>query len=106
MAMTLGEKIKKHREEKGFSLDQLASKTDTSKSYLWELENRTSRKPSGEKINRIAMVLEITTDYLLDEKSGPDEKMVKDAFFRKFNNLDEDSQRRVEDMIDAWGKKD
>ncbi|MDQ6702693.1 MAG: helix-turn-helix domain-containing protein, partial [Pseudomonadota bacterium] len=45
MPSSLGDKIRKHRREKGYSLDKLAKLTDSSKSYLWELENRGTRKP-------------------------------------------------------------
>jgi len=106
MTMTLGEKLRKHRDDKGYSLDQLAKLSNTSKSYLWELENRSERKPSGEKLARIAQFLEITSDYLLDDKAQPDEEMAKTAFFRKFNNLEEDDQKKISDMIDMWRKKD
>ena len=50
MASPLGEKIKNLRIEKGLSLEQLAQMTDSSKSYLWELENREQANPSLEKI--------------------------------------------------------
>jgi transcriptional regulator with XRE-family HTH domain len=39
MPSSLGDKIRKHRREKGYSLEKLAKLTDSSKSYLWELEN-------------------------------------------------------------------
>lgn len=105
MTTSLGEKIKRHRQEKGYSLDKLAELTESSKSYIWELENRDTRKPSGEKLTRIAQALSVTTDYLLDESANPDEKVVREAFFRKFSKLDPDDKKRVEDMIEAWSKK-
>jgi len=37
MTTTLGEKIKRHRQEKEYSLDKLAELTESSKSYIWEL---------------------------------------------------------------------
>ena len=105
MGMSLGEKLKKHRKQKGYSLDRLAEVADTSKSYLWELENRETRKPSGEKLTLIAQALGVTTDYLLDENATPDEDVMKDAFFRRFRKLDPDEQKKIQDIIDAWGKK-
>jgi len=98
-------KIRKHRLEKGYSLDKLAKITDSSKSYLWELENRDTRKPSGEKLTRIAEALSVTTDYLLDESAEPNENVLREAFFRKFNKLDPNDQKKIEQMIDAWRKK-
>jgi transcriptional regulator with XRE-family HTH domain len=105
MPTTLGEKIRHHRKQKGYSLDKLADLTDSSKSYIWELENRDTRKPSGEKLTRIADALSVTTDYLLDETAEPNEAVTKEAFFRKFSKLDPDDRKRIEDIIEAWGKK-
>ena len=106
MTTSLGAKMKRHRQEKGYSLDKLAELTDSSKSYIWELENRDARKPSGEKLTRIAQALEVTTDYLLDESEEPGDAVLKEAFFRKFSKLDPDDQAKINQMIDAWGKKD
>ncbi len=106
MAPTLGEKLKHHRNKKGYSLDKLAKITNSSKSYLWELENRDTRKPSGEKLTKIAQALGVTTDYLLDDRATADEGVLKEAFFRKFNQLEDDDKRKIEQMIDAWGKRD
>src|ERR1700730_107611 len=105
MPSSLGDKIRKHRLEKGYSLDKLAKRTDSSKSYLWELENRDTRKPSGEKLTRVAEALSVTTDYLLDESAEPNENVLREAFFRKFNKLDPNDQKKIEQMIDAWRKK-
>ena len=105
MTRTLGEKIRRHRQEKGYSLDKLAAITGSSKSYIWELENRDTRKPSGEKLTRIAQALSVTTDYLLDESAAPDEKVTREAFFRKFSKLDAEDQKKIEQLIEVWGKK-
>lgn len=105
MATSLGEKLKKHRMELGYSLDELAKRSATSKSYLWELENRDTRKPSAEKLASIAEVLSVTTEYLLDEKASFDDKQIKEAFYRKFNRLEDDDKERIREMIEAWGSK-
>ena len=105
MATSLGEKIRRHRQEKGFSLDKLAELTESSKIYIWELENRDTRKPSAEKLTRIAQALSVTTDYLLDESATPNEEVMKEAFFRKFTKLDIEDQKKIEQMIDVWGKR-
>ena len=106
MTTSLGAKIKRHRKEKGYSLDKLAALTDSSKSYLWELENRDTRRPSGEKLTRIAQALEVTTDYLLDDSEEPGDEVLKEAFFRKFSKLDPEDQQKINQMIDMWGKTD
>ena len=106
MAKLLGEKIRERRKEMGFSLDKLADKTETSKSYIWELENRDTRRPSAEKLTKIAEALEVTIDYLLDNSSTPNEEVIKDAFFRKLKKLDKRDRKKIEQLIDLWGKDD
>lgn len=105
MTTSLGDKLKRHRQEKGYSLDKLAELTDSSKSYLWELENRDTRKPSAEKLTRVAQALGVTTDYLLDDTAAPDDEMRKEAFFRKFSKLTADDQEKITEMIESWGAK-
>lgn len=105
MPASLREKLKELRTKKGYSLDELARLSGASKSYLWELENRDERKPSAEKLIDIARVLDTTTDYLVDDNAAFDDNQVKEAFFRKFNKLDDDTKGRVMDMIDTWSRK-
>lgn len=112
MSELLGKKIQYHRKKKQYSLDKLAKLTESSKSYLWELENpRKSKKPLSptiEKLTKIAKELSITTDYLLNDYLGENEEDLsngrKDAFFRKYDKLGEDDQKRIDEMIDLWGQ--
>jgi transcriptional regulator with XRE-family HTH domain len=105
MPTTLREKLKKLRTDQGYSLDELAKLSGSSKSYLWELENREHRKPSAEKLSDIARVLSVTTEYLLDDNAEFDDSQLKEAFFRKFNRLEDDEKNKIVQMIDLWGKK-
>ncbi len=34
-----------------------------------------------------------------------DDEQIKEAFYRKFNRLDDGDKQRIEEMIEAWGKK-
>ena len=54
MPSPLGDKIRALRKQKKLSLEQLAELTDSSKSYIWELENKDDPKPSADKIGKIA----------------------------------------------------
>ena len=84
MTTTLGDRIRELRKKKGFTLDELAAKAESSKSYIWELENKDPPRPSGEKLALIAAALDVATDYLLgadtEELSTAEDK----AFFRKY----------------------
>jgi transcriptional regulator with XRE-family HTH domain len=102
---SLGNKIRILRKAKELTLEQLAEQTDSSKGYIWELENRDTRKPSAEKLMKIAEVLGVTTEFLLDDsKDSPDDSVMKKAFFRKFEKLGVDDQQRVMKIIEGWGE--
>lgn len=104
MSSRLGEKIHKLRKAKNLTLEQLAEQTDSSKGYIWELENRDTRKPSAEKLMKVAEVLGVTTEFLLDDsKAEPDGGVLQTAFFRKFEKLDEDDQKKLMKIIEDWG---
>lgn len=101
----LKDKLREHRKKLGLSLDELAARTVSSKSYLWELENRADSKPSADKLAKIASVLGVTTEYLLDDEAELNDEQVKEAFYRKFNGLSADDKARISDMINAWSSK-
>jgi len=106
VASRLGDKLRQCRQDKGYSLDKLAEITGSSKSYLWELENRDTRKPSAEKLTTIALSLGVTPDYLLDKgATEPDDEVFKTALFRNFKKLDPDDQKAIQETIERWGKK-
>ena len=106
MANLLGAKIKELRKAKGLTLEQLAEKIGSGKSYIWELENRGVKRPSAEKLTAIALALETSTEFLMDNGvTEPTDEMKKAVFFRKFESLEEDDQQKIQEIIDAWSKK-
>ena len=64
--MTLGENIKLSRKNKGLKQEDLAKRLGVSVMTIRRYENN-SRQPKLETINRIATILEVTTNYLLDD---------------------------------------
>lgn len=64
---TLASRLRKLREDRGLSLDELAAKAKISKTYLWELERDTAgtKKPSADVLLRIAQALSTTLAELL-----------------------------------------
>ncbi len=106
MPNTLGDKIRNLRKAKDLTLEQLAEQTESSKGYIWELENRESKSPSAEKLLKIADVLGVTVEFLLDEsKSDPSDNVKKSAFFRKFEKLSDPDQEKFMKFIEEWGNK-
>lgn len=100
MGTPLGDKIRTERKRLGLTLDQLAEATGSSKSYIWELENRPVVRPSAEKIARIATELGLTPEYLLDDARTTPEISDRDqAFFRKFTSLTPDKKAQLEAIL-------
>jgi transcriptional regulator with XRE-family HTH domain len=103
----LGKKIRDLRKQKGYTLEKLAVLTDSSKSYIWELENKNPPRPSAEKVAKIASVLGVTTDYLVSQTvAAPGEDVLDEAFFREYQNLDESTKDKLRELVKLWGKKD
>lgn len=64
---TLAERLRKLRQDKHLSLDDVAARARISKTYLWELERDTgeAKKPSADVLLRIAGALSTTLAELL-----------------------------------------
>ncbi|MBF0424120.1 MAG: helix-turn-helix transcriptional regulator [Magnetococcales bacterium] len=103
MATEVGEKVRALRKKKGLTLDQLAEMTNTSKSRIWELENRDNARPTAEKIHRIAEVLEVTPEYLMASGSGPpDDEEADRAFYRQYKRMPTETRRKIRAMVKLW----
>jgi len=102
LATAIGDKIRTQRKRMNLTLDQLAEKTGSSKSYIWELENRPVVRPSADKIARIAEVFGVTVEFLLDdEKQEASESDVDKAFFRRVSQLDPVKRAQLEKFLKA-----
>lgn len=75
--MTLGDRIKKIRNEKEYSLRELAMKVELSASFLSQIEQGKA-SPSIENLKKIANELEVRVSYLIE-----DEYVKKDAVLTK-----------------------
>ena len=104
MTTPLGDKIRTLRKAKGYTLEKLADLAESSKSYIWELENKDPPRPSADKIAKIAAVLGVTADYLIDPS---DKVLVEDAtdtdFFRKYRSMDATTKDKIRRMVDLMG---
>lgn len=101
MSNVLGQKIRTLRKNKNYTLEQLAQLTESSKSYIWELENKeTTGRPSADKIGKIASVLGVTPEFLLNEEQQTPTASVSDlAFFRKYQNLDPEMKEKLDRIL-------
>lgn len=61
------DKLKALRKTHGFTLDEAAKLIDSSKSYLWELENGTT-EPGGYKLMRLCTLYKVPCQYFYSDK--------------------------------------
>jgi transcriptional regulator with XRE-family HTH domain len=96
--MKFGDRIKALRTENGMTLEQLAQETGSSKSYIWELENKNPPRPSAEKLSAIAAALGVTVDYLIGADDQTLEAAEDTAFFRQYSRLPKETRRQIREM--------
>lgn len=107
MTSALGDKIRRLRKKQGLTLDKLAELTDSSKSYIWELENKNPPRPSAEKITKIAEKLGTTIEFLMDEGEDVAEEDAADAnFYRKYQKMDPVTKGKIRKMVKLWGENE
>ena len=105
MAIRLGEKLRDLRKQRGLTLEKLADMAGLSKSYLWELENRESQRPSEEKLTALADALGVGTSFFLeDDLREPEERHLDDAFFRGYKNLEPEAKAQLRKILDTFKK--
>lgn len=105
MQTALGEKIRRLRTQKRLTLDKLGELTGSSKSYIWELENKNPPRPSAAKLARIAETLDTTLDYLLDSEGRVSEEEAADArFYRNYRRMPSTTRQKIRRMVKLWNE--
>lgn len=105
--MNFSENLKKIREEKNLTQQELAKKLNVAQSTIgmWELGQRT---PRLSEINRLARILNITINRLLGQQKEQKVEVVKNEIYidgKKISNLDPTDVDGVVDYINAIKKK-
>lgn len=106
MTTRLGEKLRALRKERGLTLEKLADLAGLSKSYVWELENRESQRPSAEKLTALADALGVAVAYFIeDDVRAPKERYLDEAFFRNYQKLDPKAKEQLRKILETFKKK-
>lgn len=87
------------------TLDTLADLAGMSKSYLWELENRDSPRPSAEKLVGLARALSMDISYFLDDEAAtPQPEHLDREFYRHYEQLTPDAKAQMRLIIETFKK--
>ena len=103
MSESFGQKVRNAREKKKFSLEELANRLGSTKSYVWQLENKSPARPSGRMLLRLAKELDVSPEFLIDDdvEEATDEQF-EGVLFRKVKGkkLTSEDAARLSSMID------
>jgi transcriptional regulator with XRE-family HTH domain len=95
----LGGRVRELRRKRRLTLEALAERVDSSKSYMWEIENKEVARPSAEKLHQIAIALGTTTDYLIAADDVTEADAEDEAFFRDYRKMDKKGKERLREML-------
>jgi len=99
----IGRNIRDIRKARGLTQEKLAGLIDSQKSYVWKIEKETPKDVSLNKISKIADVLGVSVDSLLQE-TLPDLMDIGDEIaIEKFKRLDENRRLKVKEFIELLG---
>jgi transcriptional regulator with XRE-family HTH domain len=63
--MHIGERVRRLREQRGYTQVELSARSGVRQSVISRLENGTRGNPSADVLKRLALALGCTTDYLV-----------------------------------------
>lgn len=101
MADTFGERLSLLRLESKKTLEALASEIGSTKSYIWELENKPNIRPSADLVYKLSKALNTTVGVLMGEQDPKQLTGEDQVFFRNYQELDPDDKKRLSRIMDA-----
>lgn len=103
MKSVFNQRLAEYRENKKMTLQGLADEIGSTKSYIWELENKPNIKPSAQTVYKLAVALGVTVEDLLGEETTDQNDQV---FFREYKGLKEDTKKQLKNILDALKKSE
>lgn len=101
MASLLGARLRRLREAKKLTLQQVADEVGCTKAYIWELEMKEGQRPSAERVHALAKVLGVMMEDLMGEKvdeasqASPEDVL----FFRQYVGMSDEEKQRYQQML-------
>lgn len=103
--MTIGERIKRRREELGISVDELALVLGVNRATVYRYESNEIAKFPVDILESVAKALRTTPVRLMcweDENGNPNEKSETAEFIKLFSQLSKDKQTLVVNIIKGF----
>lgn len=101
MASAFGARLRRLREAKKLTLQQVADAVGCTKAYIWELEMKDGQRPSAERIQKIAQVLGVTMEDVMGEpmQQAPKASPEDVVFFREYAGMTDNEKDRYRQAL-------
>ena len=101
MASAFGARLRRLREAKKLTLQQVADAVGCTKAYIWELEMKDGQRPSAERIQKIAQVLGVTMEDVMGEpiEQVPQASPEDVSFFREYAGMTDEEKDRYRQAL-------
>ena len=99
---SVGQRVRRIRKLRGLTIEQLARLTQSSISYISELETNPKRTPSLKKLRAFAEALEIHEGALLDEGKAKGIATEDEQFVARFVALPRETKRMFQEIMDWY----
>ena len=93
--------MRRLREAKKLTLQQVADEVGCTKAYIWELEMKDGQRPSAERVQALAKLLGVTMEDIMGEpiQKVPEASLEDVAFFREYAGMTEDEKKHYQDVL-------
>ena len=99
MASAFGARLRRLREAKKLTLQQVADEVGCTKAYIWELEMKDGQRPSAERVQALARVLGVTDVMGEPIKEAPNASPEDVAFFREYVGMTDEEKDRYRQAL-------
>ena len=101
MASAFGARLRRLREAKNLTLQQVADAVGCTKAYIWELEMKDGQRPSAERIQKIAQVLGVTMEDVMGTpmQQAPQASPEDVVFFREYAEMTDEEKDRYRQAL-------
>lgn len=101
MASEFGARLRRLREAKKLTLQQVADAVGCTKAYIWELEMKDGQRPSAERIQKIAQVLGVTMEDVMGTpmQQAPQASPEDVVFFREYAEMTDEEKDRYRQAL-------
>lgn len=109
MASAFGARLRRLREAKGLTLQQVADAVGCTKAYIWELEKKPGQRPTAERVQALARVLGVTMEDIMGEPiEQVPQASPEDVAFRRQNQMrmrkSKSDESRIADSLEKIEK--